>query len=440
VVPTFSLDDHTTRELGLSSTRGADALLARLDTTGSPGGRQMLRDLLHAPLSSADAIAARQGVLRRLNAPARDGIRALALLTDRVRAYLDSGYLGLPLGRVARAAVLWRYPEMSSAIGEGLSVTRLFVQQGRAVVTALSQCHASDDDLADAVRDLRRGIDAVRTHAPSLGSAETRTPPSLASDSACRGAARPALMAALQAAQRLDALQALAAWSAQPGMAWPAMSDSDAAVGLHLERARSPLFDAAVPLDLRLPAGTRLVLVTGPNAAGKSTTLRTVAALVHLAHVGCAVPAISATVPVLRGLVSALHVSDDTRVGASRYVAELRRLRSLRDAGAAAGRFMAVIDEPLLGTSLTRGHATRRAVIEDLGGVSGGTWFIATHDLALAEALRVFPHVQCLAVTPWRAVHAGNAASLLGEGVAADADPAAVAAREYFRCEPSTAG
>jgi len=322
-----------------------------------------------------------------------------------------------------------------------LSVATRFLQQSRALVDALRQDDAPDDELAAALRDLRDGIDAVRTHAPALYAASVsgRTPPPLAADSACRGAARPALESAVAAAHRLDALRALAAWSAQPGMTWPAITDTDPTVGLHLERARSPLLEAAVPLDLRLPAGTRLVLVTGPNAAGKSTALRTVAALVHLAHVGCAVPATSATVPVLCGLVSALHVTDDTRMGASRYVAELRRLRALRDAGAAAGKFVAVIDEPLLGTSLTQGHATRRAVVEDLGAVTGGTWFIATHDLALAEALRTFPHVQCLAVTPWRAVQAGNAVSLLCEGIAPDADPAAVAAREYFRREPSTA-
>jgi DNA mismatch repair ATPase MutS len=107
-------------------------------------------------------------------------------------------------------------------------------------------------------------------------------------------------------------------------------------------------------------------------------------------------------------------------------------LRLLRDACAAAGRFLAFIDEPLLGTSLTQGHTTRRAVIEDLAQVPGGMWFVATHDLELATTLCDRSEVTCLAVTPWRAVQAGNAPELLELGIAPDTDPAEVAAREYF--------
>jgi DNA mismatch repair ATPase MutS len=432
-VLTFALDDHTIRELGLSAERGADHLLARLDTTASPSGRAALRTVLHTPLSSREAILARQQALQRLGAPERDAVRALSALTEPLRAYLGSGYLPLPDSNVARTAVLWRYPEMASSIAAGLGVVARFVHLARGLVDALRQ-HETDDELAAALLDLHDGISSLRQAAPALvdaAAAQPRAVP-LAADGPCRVTARRALEAAAAAAARLDALGALATWSLQPGMSWPTMHEAHGAA-LRLVRARSPLLAESVPLDLVLDAGTRLVLVTGPNAAGKSTALRTIAGLVHLAHVGCALPATAASMPVLRGLVSALHVSDDARTGASRYVAELRRLRTLRDTGEAAGSFLALIDEPLLGTSLTQGHATRRAVIEDLGRVSGGLWFIATHDLALAEALQEQTAVHCLAVSPWRAVAAQQAAALLAPGIAPDTDPAEVAEREYFR-------
>lgn len=433
-MPRFTLDDHTTRELGLGAQRGADALLARLDRTVSPAGRQALRGLLQSPLASREAIVRRQRVLQRLGAVERDAIRALASLTEPLRRYLSAGFLSLPRGRVSRAAVLWRYPEMASALRAGLNALARFVHLGRALRDGLGHPADAADDLAMALAALHEGLEAIRLEAPALyaaASAQPRDPP-LAADGACRGAARRTLEGAVAAVGQLDALVALAAWSSQPGVVWPTVTE-DHRDGLHLQAARSPLLHDAVPLDLRLSGEVRLVLVTGPNAAGKSTALRTIAGLVHLAHVGCAVPAAAMTVPVLQGLVSALHVTDDASTGASRYVAELRRLRTLRDVGEAAGAFLAVIDEPLLGTSLTQGHATRRAVLEDLGAVAGGLWFVATHDLALAEALGPRPSVRCVAVTPWRAVAAGRAPALLAPGVAPDADPAEVAAREYFR-------
>ena len=429
----FTLDEHTIRELGLSNSRGADALLARLDTTASLGGRSALRSFLQSPLASQEAIVARQQALRQLDEAAREAIRALSALAEPLRSYLESGYLTLPQGRLARSILLWRYPEMASAISGGLGVLARFVSLGRTVAAALRSADSADPELRSAIRELTDGLEAVRLASPALYEASAvqsgRLPHS--ADGPCRRGARAELAAAASAVGRLDALCALAAWSSRPGMTWPRF-DSENGVSLKLERARSPLFDSSVPLNVCIPTSTRLVLVTGQNAAGKSTVLRTVAGIAHLAHVGCAVPAETAEFPELGGLASALHVSDDTRTGSSRYVAELRRLRLLRDACADAGRFLAFIDEPLLGTSLTQGHTTRRAVIEDLGRAPGGIWFIATHDLALATALGDKPEVTCLAVTPWRAVQVGSAPELLEEGVAPDTDPAEVAAREYF--------
>ncbi|HEX6630379.1 MAG TPA: DNA mismatch repair protein MutS, partial [Gemmatimonadaceae bacterium] len=110
----------------------------------------------------------------------------------------------------------------------------------------------------------------------------------------------------------LDVLASFADVAAREGYVRPTVTDDfalDIAAGRHPVVERMMPRDRFIPNDVRLTDDARLVILTGPNMAGKSTILRQVGLVVLMAQVGCFVPAARATL----GIVDRLF----TRVGAS---------------------------------------------------------------------------------------------------------------------------
>src|SRR5207302_11265133 len=97
----------------------------------------------------------------------------------------------------------------------------------------------------------------------------------------------------------LDVLAALAEVAAREGYARPVITDGfdlDIVAGRHPVVERTMAREKVLPNDVRLTDDARLVVLTGPNMAGKSTILRQVGLIVLMAQVGSFVPATRATI------------------------------------------------------------------------------------------------------------------------------------------------
>lgn len=178
---------------------------------------------------------------------------------------------------------------------------------------------------------------------------------------------------------------------------------------LEIGDGRHPIVEATLdgaeftPNDIRLDAldarepetgGARIILLTGPNMAGKSTFLRQVASIVLLAQIGSFVPATRARIGLVDRIFTRVGAEDDLARGLSTFMLEMvETAYILRHATA---RSLVVLDEVGRGTSTHDGLAIARAVIEHLHDTLGARTLFATHyhELsALAEALshlRVF--------------------------------------------------
>ncbi|MDH5494055.1 MAG: DNA mismatch repair protein MutS, partial [Myxococcales bacterium] len=164
----------------------------------------------------------------------------------------------------------------------------------------------------------------------------------------------------------------------------------DASMELELIESRHPIVEVLaaanefVPNDVRLDtAERRMMIITGPNMAGKSTAMRQVALAVLMAQAGSYVPARRARVGIADRIFTRVGASDDLGRGQSTFMVEMRETATiLRDA---TERSLVILDEIGRGTSTYDGLAIAWAVAEHLhDGLRARTMF-ATHYHELCE-------------------------------------------------------
>jgi DNA mismatch repair protein MutS len=175
------------------------------------------------------------------------------------------------------------------------------------------------------------------------------------------------LLDAAHAVAVLDVHRSLAEVAAEQDWVRPLVDSSGV---LDVDQGRHPLVERAlgpgrfVPNDCRLDAAERIVVLTGPNMAGKSTYLRQVALIVLLAQVGSFVPASRARIGVCDRIFTRIGAQDDLSGGLSTFMVEMAETAAiLRQA---TGRSLVILDEIGRGTSTYDGMSIAQAVVEHL--------------------------------------------------------------------------
>src|SRR5206468_2633259 len=133
--------------------------------------------------------------------------------------------------------------------------------------------------------------------------------------------------------------------------------------GRHPVVEQSTLEAGFVPNDTRLCSSQEQVLiVTGPNMAGKSTYLRQVGLIVLMAQIGSFVPAEQATIGLVDRIFTRVGAQDDIATGQSTFLVEMTETANILHH--ATRRSLLILDEIGRGTSTFDGMAIARAVVE----------------------------------------------------------------------------
>ena len=176
-----------------------------------------------------------------------------------------------------------------------------------------------------------------------------------------------ALADAAAAVATLDVAQSLATVAEEEHWVRPAVDTSSS---LRIVGGRHPLVERTlgpgrfVPNDVDLDDDARIVVLTGPNMAGKSTYLRQTATIVLLAQIGSFVPAEAATIGVCDRVFTRIGAHDDLSGGLSTFMVEMAETAAiLRQA---TGRSLVILDEIGRGTSTYDGVSIAQAVVEYL--------------------------------------------------------------------------
>ncbi len=211
-----------------------------------------------------------------------------------------------------------------------------------------------------------------------------------------RAAAVPHLRTIQETSRALHEIDVLLGWGAlaqERDYVQPEMNDGGLLV---LEEARHPVLEQLpanekfVPNDVRLEVETeRLVILTGPNMAGKSTYIRQVAVLALLAHCGCFVPARRAVVGLLDRIFTRVGASDDLGRGQSTFMVEMNETANILNH--ATSRSLVILDEIGRGTSTFDGLSIAWSVAEYLNTTLRARTLFATHYHELTELARLLP-------------------------------------------------
>jgi DNA mismatch repair protein MutS len=150
--------------------------------------------------------------------------------------------------------------------------------------------------------------------------------------------------------------------------------------------------EAFIPNDVELDAAARVMLLTGPNMAGKSTVLRQVGLCVLLAQMGAFVPARRAVIGVVDRLFTRVGASDNLVRGQSTFMVEMSEASAILHG--ATARSLVLLDEIGRGTSTYDGVAIAWAVTEFLHNSIGCKTIFATHYHELTQLTEELAHAR----------------------------------------------
>jgi DNA mismatch repair protein MutS len=183
-----------------------------------------------------------------------------------------------------------------------------------------------------------------------------------------------------RAVAELDVLATLADVAVRESYVRPTLTDDFA---LEITAGRHPVVermmprDKFIPNDLRLTADARMIILTGPNMAGKSTVLRQIGLIVLMAQMGSFVPASAATIGVADRVFTRVGASDNLVRGQSTFMVEMAETSAILHT--ATARSLVLLDEIGRGTATYDGVSIAWAVTEFVHQRIGCKTVFATH-------------------------------------------------------------
>ena len=192
---------------------------------------------------------------------------------------------------------------------------------------------------------------------------------------------------------RLDAWYSMAMATSRHRLSFPVFLDREDP-SLEVSSLYHLLLPAPVAYDVRLDQETNFLFLTGANMAGKSTFIRSVGAVVFLAHLGMGVPANSMRLSLFDGILSNINVVDNISKGESFFFNEVQRIRNTLEKIGSQRKWLVLIDELFKGTNVQDAMKCSLTVIKGLIKIRKSLFILSTHLYEIGEELKAFPNIR----------------------------------------------
>jgi len=393
------IDRQTLRDLGIMERHdGGAGLFRTFDRARTRGGADVLRRRFLAPMSDAARIRAVQASLRFIleHRAAFDSLPGQYVVSAfdhyfhwRVAPPISGGRLSAAVD--ALQLLLESYPQYQQ-IARGVRQTVRMVASLRRL-TAEPATLEAPGELGVLLAEVRALVAHPALARLPAGEERWRIGRILSVDTVLRGEEREAVERLRDLLFEIDALAAMARATQEYGYVFPDVLDGPpqvAATGIV-----HPEVEDAIANPLDMDQSRRLLFLTGPNMAGKTTYLRACGIALYLAHLGMGVPARSFRFAPCDALVTAISLSDDVRAGISFFEAEALRARAIAEALAAGLKVVALLDEPFKGTNVKDALDASLAFLSRLARREGSLFLVSSHLIEAAEPLMATGTTAC---------------------------------------------
>lgn len=193
---------------------------------------------------------------------------------------------------------------------------------------------------------------------------------------------------------QIDVLQSFAEISEQNNYKRPTFVEND----LFIKNGRHPVIEKVmedgtyVPNDVSLTRDNFILLITGPNMAGKSTYMRQLALTIIMGQIGCFVPADQAKLPIFDQIFTRIGAADDLVRGQSTFMVEM--LEANHALTHATNKSLILLDEIGRGTSTYDGMALAHAIVEYINNHIKAKTLFSTHYHELTDLEESLEHVK----------------------------------------------
>lgn len=193
-------------------------------------------------------------------------------------------------------------------------------------------------------------------------------------------------------AYKLDVFQSLAKATLEYKLSFPELVDTDdpkfEVEGLYHLFLKRPIAN-----DMVFPNGRNFLFLTGPNMAGKTTFLKSLAIAVYLAQLGMGVPAKRMCLSPFKALFSSLNTSDNLSIGYSYFYSEVMRVKRAAEILRKERKVLMIFDELFKGTNIKDAFDGSMLVINGLLGWKSGVFVLASHLTELSARISDSPAV-----------------------------------------------
>jgi DNA mismatch repair protein MutS len=385
----MQIDATTMSDLEVFGTPdGSDGLFQLIDRTCSELGHKALRRRVQNPMSDGAELRRTQHAVLFLMRRARP-FRIEQWPLDGVDSYLRSRIevrAAFPPAEPLRYCWLaLRNREVLKELEEGVRQTVWLFRQLATVGESLG-----NDEPPELISGL---ITDLRHAARTVLEAHSNHASLLSVDRAYRGPLRETIEHALSAVAELDALNAMALSTAALGWTMPELVESESFL-LHADGVFHPFLREPVPNPVRLSADKPMIFLTGPNMAGKTTYLRSVALVVLLAQLGMGVPAMKARLAPVEALFTSLNPSDNLKAGVSYFLAEVLRVKAAAGLLAEGRRALILFDEVFKGTNVKDALEASAEVILGFARACRSGFIFSSHLAELVDILSTDSRIQ----------------------------------------------
>lgn len=397
------IDEPTARDLEIFTCQaGGLSLFEFCNLTRSSGGAAVLRRRMQRPSSAPAPILETQASLRFITEH-REAFRKMTsgYIAGKVALYTCEVLPVIPeenslLFFLGVASVRGNHATHFSHLVLGVQITCTFIRRLREFV-ALEELAEISNIGGGEVGELYRELSGILEH-PKLQTVPDYETSEwawkiLRLDQVFRMYCRSELNRLLALIYEIDALVAMADVTKKHQFVFPEVLEGE--LNVQADALRHPMLEAPVGNPVALSEAKRVLFLTGPNMAGKTTYLRSFATALYFAHLGMGVPARKFSFVPVQRLFSSISLSDDLIHGISYFRAEALRVKAIATAMAEGHRVIAVMDEPFKGTNVKDALDASAAVLERFGVKSGCLFMLSSHLIELSDGLKNSDQVDC---------------------------------------------